>query len=148
MLRFLVNAAAGNMMLVQCNSDVPISLACSILVVGISPDHGIIGTTFLGSLKAGSQAVNGRCFMTSFRLGCCRCVRSEGCNIDLHPVKDHSNPPRPSNYGTPPAAATGNLCCACSQPCRGKQQLTKVADYRWNAAASCASSQSLHACII
>ena len=30
MLRSVVGATAANMMLVQCNSDVPISLACSI----------------------------------------------------------------------------------------------------------------------
>jgi len=29
MLRSVVGAVAANMMLVQCNSDVPISLACS-----------------------------------------------------------------------------------------------------------------------
>jgi hypothetical protein len=41
---------AANMMLVQCNSDLPISLACSIWI-GISPDHGIIGTASLGDLE-------------------------------------------------------------------------------------------------
>ena len=51
MLRSVVSAAAANMMLVQCNSDVPISLACSILIVGISPDHGIIGTASLKDLE-------------------------------------------------------------------------------------------------
>ena len=47
MLRSVVGAVAANMMLVQCNSDVPISLACSI-GVGNRPDHGIIGTASLG----------------------------------------------------------------------------------------------------
>ena len=37
---------AANMMLVQCNSDVPISLACSTWI-GNSPDHGIIGIASL-----------------------------------------------------------------------------------------------------
>ena len=50
MLRSVVSAVAANMMLVQCNSDVPISLACSIWI-GNSPDHGIIGTAFLGDLE-------------------------------------------------------------------------------------------------
>jgi hypothetical protein len=50
MLRSVVGAVAANMMLVQCNSDVPISLACSIWI-GNSPDHGIIGTTSLGDLE-------------------------------------------------------------------------------------------------
>ena len=50
MLRSVVSAMAANMMLVQCNSDVPISLACSI-GVGNSPDHGIIGTASLGNLE-------------------------------------------------------------------------------------------------
>ena len=42
---------AANMMLVLCNSDVPISLACSIWISN-SPDHGIIGTASLGTSKA------------------------------------------------------------------------------------------------
>ena len=46
MLRSVVGAVAANMMLVQCSSDVPISLACSIWV-GNSPDLGIIGTASL-----------------------------------------------------------------------------------------------------
>ena len=50
MLRFVVSAVAANMMLAQCNSDVPISLACSIWI-GSSPDHGIIGTASLGDLE-------------------------------------------------------------------------------------------------
>ena len=50
MLRSVVSAVAANMMLVQCNSDVPISLACSIWI-GNSPDHGIIGTASLGDLE-------------------------------------------------------------------------------------------------
>ena len=41
---------AANMMLVLCNSDVPISLACSIWI-GNSPGHGIIGTASLGDLE-------------------------------------------------------------------------------------------------
>ena len=47
MLRSVVSAMAANMMLVQCNSGVPISLAC-LMVIGNSPDHGIIGTASLG----------------------------------------------------------------------------------------------------
>ena len=47
MLRSVVGAQAANMMLVQCRSDVPISLACS-MWIGNSPDHGIIGTASLG----------------------------------------------------------------------------------------------------
>jgi hypothetical protein len=47
MLRSVISAVAANMMLVQCNSDLPISLACLILI-GNSPDHGIIGTASLG----------------------------------------------------------------------------------------------------
>jgi hypothetical protein len=57
MLRSVVGAVAANMMLVHCNSDLPISLACSILV-GNSPDHGMIGTASLGdleSLRSGRQ---------------------------------------------------------------------------------------------
>jgi hypothetical protein len=43
MLRSVVGAVAANMMLVQCSSDVPISLACS-SGVGNRPDCGIIGS--------------------------------------------------------------------------------------------------------
>ena len=43
MLRSVVGAQAANMMLVQCRSDVPISLACS-MWFGNSLDHGIIET--------------------------------------------------------------------------------------------------------
>ena len=50
MLRSVVGAMAANMMLVQGNSDVPLSLACSIWI-GNSPDHGIIGTASLADLE-------------------------------------------------------------------------------------------------
>jgi hypothetical protein len=57
MLRSVVSAVAANMMLVHCNSDLPISLACSMLV-GNSPDHGMIETASLWdleSLRSGRQ---------------------------------------------------------------------------------------------
>lgn len=59
MRRSVVSAMAANMMLVQCNSDVPISLACS-AEAGNSPDHGIIGTASrLGTSKfCGQTDVN------------------------------------------------------------------------------------------
>lgn len=50
MLRSVVGAQAANMMLVQCRSDVPISLACS-MWFGNSPDHDIIGTASYGDLE-------------------------------------------------------------------------------------------------
>lgn len=50
MLRSVVGAVAANMMLVHCNSDVPISLACS-MWIGNSPDHDIIGTASLRDLE-------------------------------------------------------------------------------------------------
>ena len=50
MLRSVVGAQAANMMLVQCRSDVPISLACS-MWFGNSPDDDIIGTASLGDLE-------------------------------------------------------------------------------------------------
>jgi len=48
------------MMLVQCNSNVPISQACSVSR-GNSPDHGIIGTASLGGPRrpAVSRATGG-----------------------------------------------------------------------------------------
>lgn len=50
MLRSLVSAMAANKMLVQCNSDVPISLTC-LVITSDSPEHGIIGTTSLRDLE-------------------------------------------------------------------------------------------------
>lgn len=50
MLRSVVGAAAAIMMLVQCRSNVPISLACSIWF-GNSPDHDMIGTASLEDLE-------------------------------------------------------------------------------------------------
>ena len=49
MLLSLVSTVAANMILVQYNSAVPVSLACSTWI-GNSPDHGIIGTMFLVEL--------------------------------------------------------------------------------------------------
>ena len=50
MLWSVVSASATNMMLVRCNSDVPISWAC-LRDVSDSPDRGIIGTTSLRDLE-------------------------------------------------------------------------------------------------
>ena len=50
MLRSVVSAMAANMMLVRCNSDVPISLAC-LTAVSDGLDHDIIGTTSLRDLE-------------------------------------------------------------------------------------------------
>ena len=46
MLQFVVSAATANMILVRCNSNVPISKAY-LTGVSNSPDHDIIGTTSL-----------------------------------------------------------------------------------------------------
>jgi len=49
MLRSVVGAVAANMMLVQCNSDVPISLACSTWSASVlstaSPEPRPVGTS-------------------------------------------------------------------------------------------------------
>ena len=49
MLRSVVSAVTANMMLVQCNSGVPISLACSIRSVSVlstaSPEPRSVGTS-------------------------------------------------------------------------------------------------------
>ena len=50
MLRSVVSAVAANKMLVRCNSDGPISLAC-LVITSDSPEHGIIGTTSLRDLE-------------------------------------------------------------------------------------------------
>lgn len=50
MLRFVVNALVANLMLVRCNSDVPISLVC-LIAVSNGLDHCIIRTTPLRNLK-------------------------------------------------------------------------------------------------
>jgi len=55
MLRSVVGSMAANMMLVQCNSDMPISLACSIWSASVlstaSPEPRPVGTS-----KARDQA--------------------------------------------------------------------------------------------
>lgn len=51
MLRFVVSAAATNINLVRCNSDVPISSA-PLTCISDSPDLGIIGTTSLQDLDS------------------------------------------------------------------------------------------------
>lgn len=50
MLPAQTGAVAANMIVVQCNSCVPISLACSGRI-GSSLEHGITGTAFRGDLK-------------------------------------------------------------------------------------------------
>ena len=57
MLGFAVSATAANMMLVRCNSDVPISEAC---LAKARDSPGVIGTTSLRdleSLQSGRQRV-------------------------------------------------------------------------------------------
>lgn len=51
MLRSVVSAAAANMMLVRCNSDVAISLACS-MRIGNSPD-GLVGGIWVAAWRGG-----------------------------------------------------------------------------------------------
>lgn len=58
MLRSAVGAMAANMMLVQCNSDVPVSLACVTLSASVlstaSPEPRPVGTSKARDQASGS----------------------------------------------------------------------------------------------
>jgi hypothetical protein len=97
MLRSVVGAVAANMMLVQCNSDVPISLACSI-GVGNRPDHGIIGTASLwGTSKAYLQAGGRYCLWSSGSMRY-RTIGVEVGVLDPHPMQDDTNAARQRDH--------------------------------------------------
>ena len=109
MLRSVVGALAANMMLVPCESDVPISLACS-ASRGNSLELGIIGTASLGGPRkpAVRQAtVGGPASQATFGVGLserksvplthirCR-MTQKGSTASFHPSKVASFAAAPS----------------------------------------------------
>jgi hypothetical protein len=89
MLRSVGGAAAVNMMLVQCNSDVPISFACSIRWASFL-STAKPGPRPLGTSKARDQA--GTSLDPVFSDGIKhRNVRAEFGVILPHPVQDHGD---------------------------------------------------------
>ncbi len=96
MLRSVVGAMAANMMLVQYSSDVPISLACSMLSASVlstaSPEPRPVGTSKARD-QAGSSlepvALVGMKHWT---------IEAEVGVILPHPVQDHGNAPRQRNH--------------------------------------------------
>ena len=134
MLRSVVSAMAANMMLVQCNSDVPISLACSTASASVrttaSPEPRPWGTS-----RACNQADIRLELRASGRMGHLS-VSSEVGVIDPHPVQDHRDASGQGDHGPLGPAASGELCAPCSQPrcppamhhdgCRLAQRASKV----------------------
>ena len=128
MLRSVVSAVAAKMMLVQCNCDVPISLACLILI-GNSPErrcplmvcnanherghhrNRVPG----GTSKACVQAGDGWELGSSGRIGHCDIGPEVGV-INPHAVKDHCDTTCQGDHGAFCATAPGKMRGLCSQP--------------------------------
>jgi hypothetical protein len=91
MLRSVVSAMAANMMLVQCNSDVPISLACSMRSASAlstaSPEPRPVGTS-----KARDQAGSSLEPLSSAGMKH-RSIEPEVGVIFPHAVQDHGDAP-------------------------------------------------------
>ena len=101
---------AANMLPVLCNSDLAISLSCS-MWFGNSPDHGIIGTASLGVPRrpAVRRATVGRSSSSS-RIGH-RDFEPEVGVINPHAVQDHPDPPYQGDHGALCTTAPGDLSC-------------------------------------
>ena len=116
MLRSVVSAVAANMMLVQCNSDVPISLACSIRSASVlstaSPEPRPVGTS-----KARDQAGSSLESVSSAAMRR-RNIDAEVCVIFPHPVQYHGDAPRQRNHRALGATTAREFRCPCSQPSR------------------------------
>lgn len=107
---------AANMMLVQCNSDVPISLACSMWI-------GTVRTTAsseprpwgdLEGLLSGRQRLRTQIFRPQVAPSC---PTGRRCHRPTSYEGSHrrAGPRQPSRA---PATAASDLCCPGSQPCR------------------------------
>lgn len=116
MLRSVVGAMAANMMLVQCNSGVPISLACltwsaSVLSTA-SPEPRPVGTSMVRS-QAGSSletvALAGKKH---------RNIEAEVGVILPHPVQDHGDTPRQRSHRALGTTTARKFCGPGSQPAR------------------------------
>lgn len=116
MLRSVVSAMAANMMLVQCNSGVPISLACSIRSASVlstaSPEPRPVGTS-----KARNQAGSSLEPASSANMKH-RNIDAEVGVILPHPVQDHGNTPRQRDHRTLGTTTAREFRGPCSQPCR------------------------------
>lgn len=97
MLRSVVGAAAANMMLVQCNSDVPISLACF-------AERATVRTTAsseprpwgdLEGLPSGGRQL-GAYVSGHFR---CRTIGTEVGILDPHVMQDDTDAARQRDHG-------------------------------------------------
>ena len=116
MLRSVVGVMAANMMLVQCNSGVPISLACltwsaSVLSTA-SPEPRPVGTSMVRS-QAGSSletvALAGKKH---------RNIEAEVGVILPHPVQDHGDTPRQRSHRALGTTTARKFCGPGSQPTR------------------------------
>lgn len=104
------------MMLVQCNSDVPISLACSIQSASVlstaSPEPRAVGTSKARD-QAGSSLENvSSAGMTHGN------VKAEVGVILPHPVQDHGEAAGQRNHRALSATTARKFCCPGSQLAR------------------------------
>lgn len=116
MLRSVVGATAANMMLVQCNSDVSISMACSVLQATVRTTASSEPRPW-GTSKACRQAGVGWCPRSS------DCTRSRTIGtevgiLDPHAMQNDTDAARQRNHRALRSSAAGNLCGPCSEPGR------------------------------
>jgi len=116
MLRSVVGATAANMMLVQCNSDVPISLACFALRATVRTTASSEPRSW-GTSKACRQAgVSwGSGFSDHIRS---RSIGTEVGILDAHAMQGNSDTARQRDHRPSRSAAACNLCGPGSEPCR------------------------------
>ncbi len=116
MLRSVVGAVAANMMLVQCNSGVPISLACSTWSASVlstaSPEPRPVGTS-----KARDQTGSSLEPLSSAGMKH-RNVEAEVGVILPHAVQNHGDAPGQRNHCTLGATTTRKFRRPGPQPCR------------------------------
>lgn len=117
MLRSVVSAVAANMMLVQCNSDVPIRLACSIRSTSVlstaSPEPRPVGTS-----KARDKAGSSLEPVSSAGMKH-RNVEAEVGVILSHAVQqDHGDVPGQCNHRALGTTSARDFRGPGSQPCR------------------------------
>ena len=116
MLRSVVGAMAANMMLVRCNSGVPISLACSMLSASMlstsSPEPRPVGTS-----TARDQA--GRSLEPVSSAGKKhREIEAEVGVVLPHAVQDHGDASRQRNHRALGITTAGEFRCPGLQPAR------------------------------
>lgn len=116
MLRSVVGAMAANIMLVQCNSDVPISSACSTASASVrtteSPEPCPRGD--LEGLPSGGRQLGAGSSDLLWR----QSIRTEVGILDPHAMQDDTDAARQRDHRALRSPAAGNLCGPCPEPSR------------------------------